>query len=67
MENSTKRDPLYQVWAEEVSTGKLVPAPMFPRVVKEVADEYASTMSMMIAAGKEKRYSQPQVLLHIQT
>jgi hypothetical protein len=67
METITKREPLYQVWAEETATGQLVPAPMFPRVAKEVADEFASTMAMMIACGKEKRYNQPQVLLHIST
>ncbi len=59
------KEPLYQVWAEEVGTGRLVAVPCFPRVMKEVADEYASTMRMMIAQGKEKRYSSPQVLLHL--
>lgn len=62
-----QREPLYQVWAIELATKKLVPVPFFPRIAKEVAEEFASNMRMMIAAGKEKRYSDPQALVHIKT
>lgn len=60
-----KREPLYQVWAIEVATGNLVPVPFFPRIAKQVAEEFALTMRLMIAQGKEKRYSDPKALLHI--
>lgn len=61
----TRREPLYQVWAEETATGKLVVVPFFPRIAQEVAEEWAATMRAMIALGKEKRYSNPRALLHI--
>lgn len=63
--DDVKREPLYQVWATETKTGKLVPAPMFPRVMKEVAEEYVATMKSMIMAGHEKRYTEPQALIHL--
>ena len=65
MKTETKREPLYQVWATEVETGNQVPMPFFPRVMKEVAEEYAATVRMMIATGKEKRYSDPMAVLHL--
>lgn len=60
-----RREPLYQVWAEETETGKLVPVPFFPRIGRESAEEFASLMRQMIAQGKETRYSQPQAVLHL--
>lgn len=65
MDIQTKREPLYQVWATETKTGQLVPVPMFPRVMKEVADEYVGTMESMIKLGHEKRYADPQALVHL--
>lgn len=64
-EDQIKNEPLYQVWATEIQSGKLVPMPMFPRVMKDVADEYASTVRMMIAAGKETRYKDPESILYL--
>jgi hypothetical protein len=60
-ENVRKVEPLFQVMATERKTGQLVAMPMFPRVMKETADEYVQTVKMMIAAGKEKRYADPHV------
>lgn len=65
MEEVLQREPLYQVWATDVKTGKPVAVPFFPRIKKEVAEEYAATMRMMIAQGKEKRYSDPKAVLHL--
>ena len=59
------REPLYQVWAEETDTGKLVAVPYFPRAMQQAAEEWASLMRQMIAQGKEKRYSNPQARLHL--
>ena len=64
-DDQKKHEPLYQVWVTEVETGKFIPCPCFPRMMKEVVDEFASTMRLMIAAGKEKRYADPQSLLYI--
>ena len=64
MDNAQKA-PLYQVWATETATGKPVPVPFFPRMAKEVVEEYASCMRMAIASGNEKRYSNPEVLQHL--
>lgn len=65
--SNTKREQLYQLWAEETKTGKLVPVPMFPRMCKEAVDGFAETMRTMIAAGKVRNYTNPQVLAHIST
>jgi hypothetical protein len=65
MSQVQQREPLYQVWATERTTGQLVVVPFFPRIAKEVADEFASTMRMQISLGNEKRYSDPQALLHM--
>ena len=65
MAEAVKREPLYQVWATDVETGKPVAVPFFPRIQKEVAEELAATMRMQIALGKEKRYSDPKALLHL--
>lgn len=65
MEDQVKHEPLYQVWAIETKTGNLVPFPFFPRVMKDVADEYVSTVKSMIVAGHEKRYTEPQALIHL--
>lgn len=65
MEDQIKREPLYQVWATETKTGQLVAVPFFPRVMKQVADEYVSTMDSMIKLGKETRYAEPQALVHL--
>jgi len=67
MAEVTQREPLYQVWAIERATGKLVAVPFFPRIAKEVAEEFAATMRMEIALGHETRYSDPEALLHIRT
>jgi len=61
------REPLFQVWATETKTGQLVAVPFFPRVMKEVAEEYVATMKSMISLGKEKRYADPQALPHLGT
>ena len=63
MEQGLRREPLYQVMATEVSTGELVAMPMFPRIGKEVAEEFAATVRTMILQGKEKRYADPQAVL----
>ena len=65
MDNASGREPLYQVWATDTETGKPVPVPYFPRMRQDVVEEFAATMRMMIAAGKEKRYSNPEALRHI--
>jgi len=65
MEEVLQREPLYQVWAVETKTGKPVPVPFFPRMKKEVVEEYAATMRMQIALGNEKRYSDPKAVLHL--
>lgn len=65
MEEQIKREPLYQVWATETKTGQLVAVPMFPRVIKESAENFVQTMKDQIALGNEKRYVEPQALLHL--
>ena len=65
MSNQEPKEPLHQVWATEIKTGNLVPVPFFPRVAKQVADEYVVTMQSMIKLGKEKRYADPQALPHL--
>lgn len=65
MAEVTQREPLYQVWAIERASGKLVAVPFFPRIAKAVAEEFAATMRIQIALGKETRYSDPEALLHI--
>lgn len=65
--SAIKRDPLYQVWATRTDTGELVVVPCFPRVIREVADEFVTTMRAQIVAGNEKRYAEPQALAHLST
>lgn len=65
MAEASKREPLYQVWAVDTTTGKPVAVPFFPRMAKEPVEEFAATMRMMIAQGKEKRYSDPKAVLHL--
>lgn len=65
MEDQVKREPLYQVWVIENKTGALIPFPFFPRVMKDVADEYVGVIKSMISTGKEKRYTEPQALVHM--
>jgi hypothetical protein len=65
MTTQTQREPLYQVWATETATGKLVAVPFFPRVRQEAADEFVASMVSMIRLGKEKRYADPQALPHL--
>lgn len=60
-----QREDLYQVWATETNTGQLVVVPMFPRVAKEAAEQFVETMQNMISTGKEKRYADPQALMHM--
>jgi hypothetical protein len=60
-------DPLFQVWATRTDTGELVPVPFFPRVVRQVADEFVTTMRAQIATGNEKRFAEPQALVHLST
>jgi|GEM_PF-4241103 hypothetical protein len=60
-----KKADFYQVWVEDTKTGELIPCPFFPRAVREVADQWADEVRLMISAGKEKRFSNPQVLLHV--
>ena len=62
-----RREPLYQVWATETKTGKLVPVPYFPRAMKPVAEEWVSLMKQAIASGKYTAYSDPKALLHLAT
>ena len=66
-ETGIKREQLFEVWAEETETGKLVQVPFFPRIGQESAEEFAGLMRKMIAEGKEKRYSNPQTVPHIRT
>lgn len=65
MEEQIKREPLYQVWATETKTGQLVAVPMFPRMIKEAAENFVQTMKDQIALGNEKRFVEPQALLHL--
>jgi hypothetical protein len=58
-------DQLYQVWAKDKRTGDLVPMPMFPRVIKQVADHFVSVVKEQIAKGNCKDYEDPQALMHI--
>ena len=62
---SIKREPLYQVYAEETKTGKLVAVPMFPRALKVNAEEWVALMQEQIRLGNEKRYSNPQAAMHL--
>jgi len=62
---TTKREQLYQVWAEETATGRLIPVPAFPRMGKEAVDMFAETIRSLIACGKLKTYANPQVVPHI--
>ena len=64
-EVAVKKAEFYQLWVEENKTGELIPCPFFPRAVKELVDEWADTVRLMIAGGKEKRFSNPQVLRHV--
>lgn len=64
-EEGIRREPLYQVWAEETATGKLVAVPFFPRMGKDAVEEFASLMREQIAKGKETRYSKPEAVLHL--
>lgn len=56
------KDPLYQVWATERETGKMVPVPFFPKVIAEAADVFVGKMAEMIAVGKERRYIDPRAV-----
>ena len=58
-------EPLYQVWATETKTGQLVPVPFFPRAIKDAVTVFQLEMRRMIREGKEKRYADPQVLVHL--
>jgi hypothetical protein len=60
-----RRENLYQVWAIEKATGNLVAVPMFPRIAKPVAEEWAALMQRMIREGKETRYEDPKALEHL--
>jgi len=62
-EEITKREPLYQVYAEETKTGNLVAVPMFPRAMKVNTDEWVNLMEEQIRLGNEKRYVKPQSAL----
>ncbi len=64
MTDEVKREPLYQVWAEETATGNLVAVPMFPKALKDNCEEWAGLMIEQIRLGNEKRYSNPQAALH---
>ena len=66
-EPGIKREPLYQVWAEETKTGKMVAVPIFPRALKENVEEWVGLMQEQIRLGNEKRYSNPQAALHLTT
>lgn len=62
-EEITKREPLYQVYAEETKSGNLVAVPMFPRAMKVNTDEWVNLMEEQIRLGHEKRYVKPQSAL----
>lgn len=64
-EQGIKREQLFEVWAERTDTGQLVQVPFFPRIGHEAAEEFASLMRKMIAEGKEKRFSNPQLVPHL--
>lgn len=65
MDNQAQKVDLYQVWGIRKADGNFVPLPMFPRVMKEVADEYVATVKSMINLGKETRFTEPQALLSL--
>lgn len=65
MNEPKKTHELYQVYATEVSTSKLVAVPMFGKSHKKACDLWANTMADMIVKGHEKRYKDPQVALYL--
>ena len=60
-----KREPLYQVWAEDTETGQLVVVPYFPRIAQAVAEEWVGLMNQAISSGKLKKYANPKAILHL--
>ena len=53
-------EPLYQVVAIDRETRRLTP--VFPAVIKSVAEEFLVAMNAMIAAGRDKNYVGPIVV-----
>lgn len=64
-DDQVRFEELYQVMARDAKTKKLVAVPCFPRVMKKVAEGYVETMRSMIAVGKEKRYEDPHIAMHL--
>jgi hypothetical protein len=67
MDQKVNQETLYQVWAEDTKTKLFVAVPFFPRMAKEAVDRFANEMSTMIAAGREKRYSNPKVIPYVRS
>ena len=57
-----ERKTLFQVVATDTKTHKQVAVPFFPRMDEESVKKFAGDMREMIAKGREKRYSEPQVI-----
>lgn len=64
-QETIRTQSLYQVWATETKTGKLVAVPFFPRVIQEAAVKFVADMNSQIRKGREKRYADPVALLHL--
>lgn len=65
MTDQVKREPLYQVWATETKTGKMVPIPHFPRIGKEQAEAWAALVREHIDKGNVKDYADPKAVIHL--
>lgn len=62
MKNPLKQ-PLYQVVVEQTSDGKTIA--VGPAVLKEAADQFAQAIREQIALGREKAWSSPHVVPHL--
>lgn len=55
-----KREPLYQVNVEETKTGQL--RAVGPAMLKEACEQFAHAIRQQIALGREREWSNPQVI-----
>ena len=66
MDEVIEKGPLYQVWATETRTNKMVAVPFFPRMDQKSIERFVGDMNEMIAKGHEKRYSDPHAILYVE-
>lgn len=59
----TQREPLYQVWVTDTSSGDLVA--IFPKVNKEAAEQFRSVVAEQIRLGTVKFMSDPHIAAHL--